>query len=61
MGLMDILSRRPKPVAVRHKYDKVREKVDKLPRIEKRIELLKLLDQLEPQIVMMEEHHMNNF
>ena len=61
MGLVDFLSGKPKVGRIRHGYDKLREKVDRVPRIEKRIELLRMLDQIEPQVAMMEEHHMSNF
>ena len=61
MGLIDFLSGKPKPAKLRREYDKLREKVDRLPSIEKRIELLRMLDQFEPQITMMEEHHMSTF
>ena len=61
MGLVDFLSRKPKVGKIRHGYDKLRERVDKLPKIEKRIELLRMLDQIEPQVAMMEEHHMSTF
>jgi len=61
MGLIDFLSGKPKPAKLRREYDKLREKVDRLPSIEKRIELLRMLDQLEPQVTMMEEHHMSTF
>ena len=61
MGLIDFLSRKPKPVKIRRDYDRLREKADRLPRIEKRIEMLRMLDALEPQVTMMEEHPMSTF
>ncbi len=61
MGIFDILLRRPKVVRVRKHYDRLREKVDRFPVIAKRIELLKMMDQLEPHIISMEEHPMSKF
>ena len=61
MGIFDILLRRPRSIQVRKHYDKLREKVDRFPYIEKRIEMLKMMDQLEPHIISMEEHPMSKF
>jgi hypothetical protein len=61
MGIFDILLRRSRVIRTRRHYDKLRERVDKFPRIEKRIEMLKMMDQLEPHIISMEEHPMSKF
>lgn len=47
--------------SLRKEYDKTREKIDRMPAVEKRLELLRLMDRLEPYITSLEEHVMSNF
>jgi len=61
MWIVDVILRRKTVVGLRKRYDKLREKVDRFPVIEKRIELLRLLDRIEPYITSLEEHHMSRF
>ena len=61
MGLVDLILRRPTAYALRKKYDRLREKTDRLSNIERRVEILRMLDQLEPSVISLEEHHMSNF
>lgn len=61
MSLIDILLRRPTAYRLRRDYDRVREKADKIKDISVRMEILRLLDQLEPSVVSLEEHHMSRF
>ena len=61
MGLVDLLLRRPTAYGLRKHYDRLRERTDRLGNIEKRIEILRMLDQIEPSIISLEEHHMSRF
>lgn len=61
MGLVDFVLRRPTPYKLRKGYDRLRERADKIRRIEERLQVLRSLDQIEPSIVSLEEHHMSNF
>ncbi len=41
--------------SLRKKYDRIREKADRLENRQKRIAVLKMLDQVEPTLIMLEE------
>ncbi len=56
-----LLSYRHKVFALRKKYDRVRERADKIRNAEKRLYALKILDQIEPTIVMLEEQRVSRF
>ena len=55
MRIIDILLRRSRAYRLRRKYDKLREKADRDKNIDKRIAVLRMMDQIEPTIVLMEE------
>ena len=61
MGLLDFVLGRPTPYKIRRDYDKLREKTDKIRKIERRVQILQMLDRIEPSVVSIEEHHMSNF
>ena len=61
MGLISFILRRPTPYKLRKDYDKLREKADKIHNIEERLGVLRALDQIEPSIISVEEHHMSHF
>ena len=61
MGLVDLILRRPTVYSLRKNYDRLREKTDRLGNIERRVEILRMLDQIEPSIISLEEHHISNF
>lgn|SRR3989338_2903596 len=61
MSIIDSLLRRQTALRLRKEYDHLRERADKLNPIEKRLEVLRLLDQAEPSIVSLEEHHMSSY
>ncbi len=46
---------------IRKKYDRVREKADKLKDKEKKMRLLRLLDQFEPTLIALEEQELPKF
>ncbi|MBI4894965.1 MAG: hypothetical protein HY831_00595 [Candidatus Aenigmarchaeota archaeon] len=52
---------RGKVYSLRKKYDKFREKADKEDNTEKRMNSLKILDQVEPTLVILEEQNMSRF
>jgi len=56
-----LLSYRRKVFLLRKRYDRTREKADKIKSPEKRLAVLKLLDQIEPTLVMLEEHRISRF
>ncbi len=56
-----LLSYRRKVVSLRKKYDRVREKADKIGNSEKRTQVLRILDQVEPTLVMLEEQRISAF
>ncbi len=64
MGIADFIgyffSYRRKVYALRRKYDSIREKADKQPAA-KRIEVLRILDQVEPTLAMIEEHNLSGY
>ncbi len=61
MTILDFLLRRPNAYKLRKGYDRLREKADKLHQIDRRLEILRMLDQVEPSIISLEEHHMSNY
>ncbi|HLD39125.1 MAG TPA: hypothetical protein VJB05_02310 [archaeon] len=61
MGIVDFLLRRSSAYKLRRTYDKLREKADKIHNINQRIEILRMLDQLDPSIVSFEEHQMSHY
>ncbi|MBI4174553.1 MAG: hypothetical protein HY517_02820 [Candidatus Aenigmarchaeota archaeon] len=61
MSIIDSLLRRQTALRLRKEYDRLRERADKLNPIEKRLEVLRMLDQAEPSIVSLEEHHMSGY
>lgn len=61
MGFLSFVFRRHTPYSLRKDYDKLREKADKIRDINQRVETLRMLDQIEPSIVSIEEHHMSGF
>lgn len=60
MGILDLFRGRT-PLKLRKKYDRLREKIDRIGNINERLAVLRLMDQIEPSIVSVEEHHMSNF
>ena len=60
-SLAFLFSYRRKIYKLRKKYDKTREKVDKERGRDKRLSALKVLDQVEPTLVMLEEHDISRF
>ena len=56
-----LVSYRHKIYSLRKRYDRMRERVDKLRNAEKRLYALKLLDQIEPTLVMLEEQRVSRF
>ena len=61
MGMLDFVLRRRTPYKLRRDYDKLREKADKIRDINRRVQMLQMLDRIEPSVVSIEEHHMSNF
>ncbi|MFH0949113.1 MAG: hypothetical protein V1802_01350 [Candidatus Aenigmatarchaeota archaeon] len=58
MGIIDFILRRESVYSLRKKYDRVREKTDKERNSQKKIYVLRILDQTEPTLVALEEHNM---
>lgn len=56
-----MFSSRRKTYKLRKKYDKLREKADKTRSREKRNAMLAVLDQIEPNIVILEEQNVSRF
>ena len=52
---------RRKVFVLRKKYDRTREKADKIRNRERRFAILKVLDQVEPTLVMLEEQPVSRF
>lgn len=61
MSLFDFILRRPNPYKLRKEYDRLREHTDKIHKIDQRLGILRTLDQVEPSIISLEEHHMSNY
>lgn len=47
--------------SLRKKYDKYRERADKEDNVEKRMNTLKILDQVEPTLIILEEQNISRF
>lgn len=60
MFLIDFLLGRKKVYRLRKSYDRAREKADKLER-RARLPVLRVLDQVEPTLVMLEEQKISRF
>jgi hypothetical protein len=56
-----LLSYRRKVFLLRKKYDRIREKADRIRSAEKRLAVLKILDHIEPTLIMLEEHKISRF
>ena len=61
MGIFDFLLGRSRAYKLRKKYDRMRERADRIRDINERIDVLRLLDQLEPSVISLEEHQMSKF
>jgi hypothetical protein len=61
MGLVDIVLRRKSVYALRKAYDRLREKADKEPDMNRKMMLLHSLDQIEPTLVALEEQMLSGF
>ena len=58
--VLGILHKNPIP-SLRKKYDRAREKSDKIKDKNKKLQLLRLLDQLEPTLIALEEQDQPKF
>ncbi len=56
-----LLSWRRKVYILRRRYDRVREKAVKQGNVQKRLAALKILDQVEPTLKMLEEQRLSSF
>ena len=54
-------SYRHKVYSLRRRYDRAREKADKIRNAEKRLYVLRILDQIEPTLVMLEEQRISRW
>ncbi len=61
MSVLDIIFNRKSVYGLRKEYDKIREKADREPDMNRRLEILRLLDSIEPTLVSLEEHIMSGF
>lgn len=59
--MVDFILRRSSAYKLRKTYDRLRERADKVHNINQRIEILRMLDQLDPSIVSFEEHQMSHY
>ncbi|MBI2172582.1 MAG: hypothetical protein HYT73_00025 [Candidatus Aenigmarchaeota archaeon] len=57
--LLFLVSRRHKIYKLRKKYDRVREKANKIRDYEKRNSIFSILDQVEPNLVILEEQNLS--
>lgn len=55
------LSKRYKIYKLRKRYDKAREKADKIRDAKRRAAILSVLDQVEPSIIILEEQNVSRF
>jgi hypothetical protein len=60
MGILDIF-RFGKVYKLRRKYDRLRERTDKISDREKKVKILRFLDQIEPTLVILEEQNLSRF
>lgn len=56
-----LFSYRHKVYSLRKRYDRTRERADKIRNAEKRLYALRILDQIEPTLVMLEEQRVSRF
>ena len=62
MGLFSLIfSFRGKIFRLRKKYDRLRERADMEDDAEKRLNVLKILDQVEPTLILLEEQNISRF
>ncbi len=61
MHILDIIFSRKSVYRLRKEYDRIREKTDKEQDMNRRLEILRLLDSIEPTLVSLEEHIMSGF
>jgi len=59
MGILTMF--RSKVYRLRRKYDRIREKTDCLDDRERKLEILRFLDHIQPTIVMLEEKNISRF
>ncbi|HLD49124.1 MAG TPA: hypothetical protein VJB11_02070 [archaeon] len=58
MGIVDFILRRDTVYSLRKKYDRIRERADRERDRQKKMQTFRILDQIEPTIIAMEEHNM---
>ena len=56
-----LVSYRHKVFSLRRRYDRTRERADKIRNAEKRLYALRIMDQIEPTLVMLEEQRVSRF
>ena len=61
MGIIGFILRRKSVYRLRKNYDRIREKADREPDMNRKIAALRSLDQLEPTIVALEEQLLSGF
>lgn len=61
MGLINFILRRKSVYKLRKDYDRLREKADREPDMNKKIAVLRSLDQIEPTLVALEEQLLSSF
>ena len=61
MFLIDIIFGKKKIYRLRKSYDRTREKADKIGGRDFRLPVLRMLDQAEPTLVLLEEHKISRF
>jgi hypothetical protein len=61
MGVIDLVLRRSNILHLRKKYDRLREKSDRVTSRDRRLALLRMLDQIEPSIIVLEEHFVSHY
>ncbi len=61
MFLIDVILGRKKIYRLRKSYDRTREKADRIKGRDFRLPVLRVLDQVEPTLVLLEEHKISRF
>lgn len=61
MGILNFLLRRKTAESLRKGYDRLRERADRESIKEKKLEILRMLDAINPLVVMLEEQYMSNY
>ena len=61
MGMLSFIFRRKSVYSLRKAYDRLREKADRESDINKKIAVLRSLDQIEPTLVALEEQILSGF